>query len=85
MATTFKNPGVLLVFNDEVWYIQTDSLQASYGKIEDIKAALVGAKGMFNAEAHLLTSADKMELSKVEAEDIRALLTRGITIRPMGR
>ncbi len=80
-----KQPGVALIFGDEIWYIQATDYADVTGKIQQIKDALVGREGVFDGSATQLSAGEYVELTKLESEDIKELLTKGITIRPLGR
>ncbi|MEO9873502.1 MAG: hypothetical protein ABJ360_11205 [Roseobacter sp.] len=80
-----KQPGIALIFGDEIWYIQATDYADVTRKIQTIKDKLVGRGGEFDGVAKQLTSGEYVELTQLESEDIKELLTKGITIRPLGR
>ncbi len=85
MADKKKKPGIALVFNEEVWFIPADDYDDVLRKIEQIKEAVVGTNGEFNKTAKKLEQGDLVALAELETEDMKSLLTKGITIRPLGR
>jgi hypothetical protein len=85
MVAKSKPPGVLLVFDNDVYYIEVADYDAVVAKISEIKEALVGEAGAFADEAVKLDSDAYLELTKLEVRDIHALLCGGITIRAGGR
>ncbi|NNJ74732.1 MAG: hypothetical protein HKP56_06200 [Anderseniella sp.] len=85
MADTHPTPGIALIFGEEIWLIPADNYEDVTRKIEQIKEAVVGPSGTFGNTAKKLTKGDYVALAELETEDIKSLLTKGITIRPMGR
>lgn len=85
MVDSYKKPGIALVFGEEIWFIKADDYEDVTRKIEQIKDAVVGPNGAFGKTATKLTKGDYVALAELETEDMKALLTKGITIRPLGR
>jgi hypothetical protein len=75
-----SSPGILVIIDDQIYYKKVGSLAEVQHEIEAIKGMLVGRSGYAR-----LGPKDKVQLNDSEADDIKALLSAGITIRPLGR
>lgn len=80
--------GLILNFDGELHFVPLGGASLEE-KIAEIKQILVGdeAKGVKGAlpDARRLKDTDKHAISDLETSEIHELLSRGITIRPMGR
>jgi hypothetical protein len=87
MPKTHKKPGLILIFDDEVWYQPVDDYHALKPEIDKIKYALVEPSNQDRVlkSAEKLDSKDTIGMTDVEKDDVKDLLTKGVTIRPLGR
>jgi hypothetical protein len=85
--TLHKRPGIILIFDDEIWYHKVDAYADIQAQIDNIKYALVDPVNSQRvlAGATKLDSNDALEMLNVEKDDVQELLLKGITIRPLGR
>jgi hypothetical protein len=85
--TTYNRPGLVLIFDDEVWYQPIANYAALKPAIDDIKHALVDPSNQARVlkAAVQLKSKDLIGMADVEKDDVRDLLMKGVTIRPLGR
>jgi hypothetical protein len=79
--------GLLLNFDGELWFVPLagSSLEDKIAEIKQVLVGEEGGKGGALAGARRLKDADQHAISGLQTEEIRELLSRGITIRPMGR
>ncbi|CAH2404996.1 hypothetical protein [Mesorhizobium ventifaucium] len=87
MATSYQKPGIILIFDQEVWYQPVKQYSDLKAEIDNIKSALVDPANQQRVlkTAVQLQTLDELELLKVEKDDIRDLLLGGVTIRPTGK
>ena len=78
--------GLIISIDNELWFLPLGAATLDE-KIAEIKTALVGGDGKSGAfpSARKLSDKEQHDISGLATEEIRDLLSRGITIRPMGR
>lgn len=75
-----SSPGILVIIDDVIYYKKVEKFEQVKKEIDAIKEDLMKRAGY-----EILNDADKVQLQDAHGDDIRKLLSLGITIRPLGR